>query len=95
MDFVWFNPELAPQDMLFEQAEMIAHMPEEERGKYRPRLQEIKVVLIRTMVSDHLKYIKLARKWFKVEDLVEIRNRKIGGGKVGGKRPGCCWPSAF
>jgi len=61
LDFVWFNPELAPQAMLFEQAEMIAHMPEEERAKYRPRLQEIKVVLIRTMVSDQLKYIKLAR----------------------------------
>ena len=88
LDFVWFNPELAPQDMLFEQAEMIAHMPEEERAKYRPRLQEIKVVLIRTMVSDHLKYIKLARKWFKVADLVEIRNRKIGSGKVGGKAAG-------
>ena len=38
LDFVWFNPELAPQDMLFEQAEMIAHMPEEERAKFRPRL---------------------------------------------------------
>ena len=88
LDFVWFNPELAPQDMLFEQAELIAHMPEEERAKYRPRLQEIKVVLIRTMVSDHLKYIKIARKWFKVEDLVEIRNRKIGSGKVGGKAAG-------
>jgi len=88
LDFVWFNPELAPQDMLFEQAEMIAHMPENERDKYRPRLQEIKVVLIRTMVSDQLKYIKIARQWFKVEDLVEIRNRKIGGGKVGGKAAG-------
>jgi len=88
LDFVWFNPELAPQDMLFEQAEMIAHMPEEERAKYRPRLQEIKVVLIRTMVSDQLKYIKIARQWFKVADLVEIRNRKIGGGKIGGKAAG-------
>ena len=88
LDFVWFNPELAPQDMLFEQAEMIAHMPEEERARYRPRLQEIKVVLIRTMVSDQLKYISLARQWFKVADLVEIRNRKIGGGKIGGKAAG-------
>lgn len=87
-DFVWFNPELAPQDMLFEQAEMIAHMPEKERDKYRARLQEIKVVLIRTMISDHLKYIKIARKWFKVDDLVEIRKRKIGSGKVGGKAAG-------
>ena len=88
LDFVWFNPELAPQDMLFEQAEMIANMPEEERKKYRARLQEIKVVLIRTMISDHLKYISIARKWFKVDDLVEIRRRKIGSGKVGGKAAG-------
>jgi hypothetical protein len=87
-DFVWFNPELAPQDMLFEQARMIARMPEEERTKYRARLQEIKVVLIRTMVSDQLAYIKLARKWFKVADLDEIRRRKIGMGKVGGKAAG-------
>ena len=88
LDFVWFNPELAPQDMLFEQAELIARMPEEERAKYRPRLQEIKVVLIRTMVSDQLKYIKIARNWFMVADLIEIRNRKIGGGKIGGKAAG-------
>ena len=88
LDFVWFNPELAPQDMLFEQAEVIAHKPEEELARYRPRLQEIKVVLIRTMVSDQLKYIKIARQWFKVADLVEIRNRKIGGGKIGGKAAG-------
>jgi len=87
-DFVWFNPELAPQDMLFEQAEIIARMPEEERKKFRARLQEIKVVLIRTMISDQLQYIKTARKWFKVADLVEIRKRKIGGGKVGGKTAG-------
>ncbi len=87
-DFVWFNPELAPQDMLFEQAEMIAHMPKKERAKFRARLQEIKVVLIRTMISDHLKYITIARKWFKVSDLVEIRKRKIGSGKVGGKAAG-------
>jgi hypothetical protein len=88
LDFVWFNPELAPHDMLFEQAEMIARMPEEERAKYRPRLQEIKVVLIRTMVSDQLKYISIARQWFRVADLVEIRKRKIGGGKIGGKAAG-------
>lgn len=87
-DFVWFNPELAPQEMLFEQAEMIESMPPEERKKYEARLQELKVVLIRTLVSDQLKYIKIARKWFTVADLKEIRARKIGGGKIGGKAAG-------
>ncbi len=87
-DFVWFNPELAPQEMLFEQAEMIESMPPEERKKYEARLKELKVVLIRTMVSDQLKYIKIARKWFTVGDLKEVRARKIGNGKIGGKAAG-------
>lgn len=87
-DFVWFNPELAPQDMLFEQAGLIEHMPPAERERYEARLQEIKVVLIRTMVSDHLAYLKIARQWFTVDDLREIRRRKIGGGKIGGKSAG-------
>jgi len=87
-EFIWFNPELAPQGMLFEQAEMIEAMPNGEREKYEARLQELKAVLIRTMISDQLKYIKIARQWFKVEDLRDIRMRKIGGGKIGGKAAG-------
>lgn len=87
-DFIWFNPELAPQDILFEQAKIIESMPLEEREKYQARLQEIIVVLIRTLVSDQLKYIKMARQWFTAEDLKEIRRRKIGGGKIGGKAAG-------
>lgn len=87
-EFIWFNPELAPQDLLFEQAEIIEAMPPEEREKYQARLQEIIVVLIRTLVSDQLKYIKMARQWFTAGDLKEIRSRKIGGGKIGGKAAG-------
>jgi hypothetical protein len=87
-DFFWFNPELSPQDMLFEQAEIIELMPPAEREKYEARLQEIIVVLIRTMISDQLKYIKIARRWFTAADLKEIRRRKIGGGKIGGKAAG-------
>jgi hypothetical protein len=87
-DFVWFNPELAPQEMLFDQAEMIESMPPKERKKYEARLKELKVVLIRTMISDQLKYIRIARKWFTVGDLKEVRARKIGSGKVGGKAAG-------
>lgn len=87
-DFFWFNPELSPQDMLFEQAEIIESMPPAVREKYEARLQEIIVVLIRTMISDQLKYIKIARRWFTAADLKEIRRRKIGGGKIGGKAAG-------
>ncbi|MFA5874380.1 MAG: PEP/pyruvate-binding domain-containing protein [Anaerolineales bacterium] len=87
-DLITFNPELAPQDMLFEQAENIERMPAAGRKKLEARLQEIKVVLIRTMISDQLAYLNIARKWFTVEDLKEIRQRKIGYGKIGGKSAG-------
>jgi len=87
-DLITFNPELAPQDMLFEQAEDIERMPVARRKKLEARLQEIKVVLIRTMISDQLAYLNIARKWFTVEDLKEIRRRKIGYGKIGGKSAG-------
>jgi len=87
-DLITFNPELAPQDMLFEQAEYIERLPAARRKKLEARLQEIKVVLIRTMISDQLAYLNIARKWFTVEDLKEIRQRKIGYGKIGGKAAG-------
>jgi len=87
-DLAAFNPELAPQDMLFDQARAIEAMPGEERKRWEARLQEIKVVLIRTMISDQLAYIKIAKHWFKVGDLEEIRRRKIGQGKIGGKSAG-------
>ena len=87
-DLITFNPELAPQDMLFEQAEEIERMPATQRKHLEARLQEIKVVLIRTMISDQLAYLKIARKWFTVGDLREIYRRKIGYGKIGGKSAG-------
>jgi hypothetical protein len=87
-DLITFNPELAPQDMLFEQAEEIERMTAARRKPLEARLQEIKVVLIRTMISDQLAYLKIARKWFTIEDLREIYRRKIGYGKIGGKSAG-------
>ncbi len=83
-----FNPELAPQNMLFEQAMAIEKMPAEERVKAEARLREIKVVLIRTMISDQLAYLKIAKEWFTISDLIEISHRKIGSGKIGGKSAG-------
>ena len=85
---VTFNPELAPQNMLFEQAFAIEKMPPGERAQVEARLREIKVVLIRTMISDQLAYLNIAKEWFTISDLTEIRNRKIGTGKIGGKSAG-------
>jgi hypothetical protein len=82
------NPELAPIELVFEQAMMIDKMPAEDRTRLEARLQEAKVVLIRTMISDQLRYINIAKEWFTLEDLIEIRRRKIGGGRIGGKAAG-------
>jgi len=82
------NPETAPQDMLFEQGMMIENLPDSQRAPYEARLREIKVVLIRTLISDQLRYINIAREWFTISDLAEIRRHKIGGGRIGGKAAG-------
>ncbi len=85
---VYFNPELAPQSMLFEQALAIEKLPPEERAQAEARLREIKVVLIRTLISDQLAYVNIAKDWFTITDLNRIRQRKIGHGKIGGKSAG-------
>lgn len=83
-----FNPELAPQEVVFEHAWTLMRMPPAERARYQHNLEEDKVVLIRTMISDQLRYINIAKRWFTIEDLAEIRKRKIGAGRIGGKSAG-------
>ena len=83
-----FNPETAPQDLLFNQGMMIENLSESQKTPYEARLREIKVVLIRTMISDQLRYINIARDWFTISDLAEIRRHKIGAGRIGGKAAG-------
>ena len=83
-----FNPELAPQDMVFEQAKAIERLPDDQRAHYKHRYHELIVVLIRRMISDQLAYINIAKSWFTASDLYEIRKRKIGHGKIGGKAAG-------
>lgn len=83
-----FNPELAPQEALFEQARAIAQLSAEERGRYEAREREIKVVLLRNMISDQLAYLNIAKEWFSLKDLLAIREHKIGKGKIGGKAAG-------
>ncbi|MFQ5616346.1 MAG: PEP/pyruvate-binding domain-containing protein [Anaerolineales bacterium] len=85
---VTFNPELAPKYMLFEQARKIERLPAEKRVQQEALLQEIKVVLIRAMISDQLAYVRIAKEWFTIDDLEKILRHKIGYGKIGGKAAG-------
>lgn len=83
-----FHPELAPWDMLFAQGEAYEALPREQRAAVEHHLQEIKVVLIKAMISDHLQYVGIAKEWFSIADLKAIRGRRIGRGKIGGKAAG-------
>lgn len=83
-----FHPELAPWDMLFAQGEAYEALPPPELARMQHHLEEIKVVLIKAMVSDHLSYVGIARHWFDMADLRAIRARRFGRGKIGGKAAG-------
>jgi phosphoenolpyruvate synthase/pyruvate phosphate dikinase len=63
-------------------------MPPEEREHVDHHLEEIKVVLIKGMISDQLPYIGVAKKVFTIADLRDVFQRRIGEGKIGGKAAG-------
>jgi Pyruvate phosphate dikinase, AMP/ATP-binding domain len=83
-----FHPELAPWDMLFAQGEAYEALPADERARVVHDLREIKVVLIKSMLSDHLKYLGVAKDWLDISDLKKVRSRRLGRGKIGGKAAG-------
>ena len=83
-----FNPALAPWEMLFSQAEKYAGYPPELYDTIKHHLLEIIVVLLKGLVSDQLAFVHIARKFINIFDLQEIRKRRIGRGKIGGKSAG-------
>lgn len=83
-----FNPEIAPWEMLFRQGELYEALPPDQLEKVRHHLQEIKVVLIKGMISDQLRFIAVAKHVLSIADLRRIYRRRIGGGKIGGKAAG-------
>ncbi len=83
-----FNPEIAPWELLFRQGELYEQMPAEEQEQIKHHLKEIKVVLIKRMISDQLPYIGVAKNMFSIADLRRIYRRRIGSGKIGGKSAG-------
>ena len=83
-----FNPELAPVDLLLRQVRVYEALPAAELAKVRHHLEEIIVVLIRTIISDQLSFVRVAKQWFTESDFQFIRARRIGSGKIGGKAAG-------
>ncbi len=83
-----FNPELAPWAMLFALGEKYERYPPEKKARVQHHLKEIVVVLSKGMLSDQLDFVGLAREFLTINDLKEIRSRRIGRGKIGGKAAG-------
>ncbi len=83
-----FNPELAPLEMVLRQAEKYEALPADQRAAVDHHLQELRVVLLKSLVSDQLAFIRIARQWFTTADFNYIINHRIGSGKIGGKAAG-------
>src|SRR5512147_1188778 len=83
-----FNPELAPLEMVLRQAERYEALPDAERASIAHHLQELRVVLLKSLVSDQLAFIHIARRWFTAADFNMILESRIGTGKIGGKAAG-------
>jgi hypothetical protein len=83
-----FDPALAPERRVIHHAYAIEKVEPDQRGPLDYHLTELKVALIRRLISDQLSYINIAKKWFTVGDLEDIYNRRIGIGRIGGKAAG-------
>ena len=83
-----FDPEKVPEIRVLDHIRSIERIPPEDRVMMEPHLTELKVILIRRMISEHLAYVGLAKKWFSTSDLAYIYEHKIGSGRIGGKAAG-------
>ena len=82
------NPEMASMEALFHQMENFAKLSPAEQARARHHMQETKVVLIKALISDELEFVRVAKEYLNYEDLVWIRDHRVGRGKIGGKAAG-------
>lgn len=83
-----FNPELSPLEMVLRQAEAYEALPPDQRAEVDHHLQELWVVLLKSLISDQPAFINIARQWFTTADFNYVLKHRIGTGKIGGKAAG-------
>jgi hypothetical protein len=83
-----FDPEFMPEGRLIEHALSIERLSPADRATLEHHLTQLKVTLIRRIISDQLRYINIAKQWFSVPDLADIHRRRLGPGRIGGKSAG-------
>ena len=84
----YFNPELAPTELLIDQLQSYEEFPGPLREPIRPLFDEMVAVLVKALISDQPSFVSVAKKWFTAEDFRLIQSRMIGSGKIGGKAGG-------
>jgi len=84
----YFNPELAPTELLIDQLGSYETLSTDQREPIRPMFEEMVSVLVKMLISDQPGFVRVARKWLTAEDFRFVRSRMVGSGKIGGKAGG-------
>lgn len=82
------SPEGAALEALFSEAMAIEKLPPQEKRSLEPRLREMKVDLIRHMLSDQPRFLEVASGCLTIADLLEVFRHRIGTGQIGGEAAG-------
>ena len=77
----------APWEVVYDRLLMHRHVGNNSVN-YTPEIASLKHELIRMMIGDHPSFNRLADEYFTIDDLISIRNRLIGTGRIGGKAAG-------
>lgn len=78
---------IAPWESVYRKL-MQFYMDEDENVETIPEVASLKQELIRMILGTNLQFCQLVEKYFRLEDLFEIRNRIVGSGRIGGKAAG-------
>ncbi len=77
----------APWEVVYDRLLMHRHVANNNIN-YTPEIASLKHELICMMIGDHPSFNRLADEYFTIDDLISIRNRLIGTGRIGGKAAG-------
>jgi len=77
----------APWEVVYDRLLMHRHVGNTGIS-YTPEIASLKHELICMMIGDHPSFNRLADEYFTIDDLINVRNRLIGTGRIGGKAAG-------
>lgn len=79
---------IAPWESVFQRLTRYREAAGKDFSEKTPEIVALKQELSRMMIGDHPEFNKLVDRYFNVEDLLNVRSRLIGSGRIGGKAAG-------